>query len=130
MPPKSSPPPEQPELFRSALMNLVDRCHPLARLAGLIDSKRFATAFGTMISHIAPEAAVGERRQTAEIDDRIRLQVKNRRLDLLVNEATLAPCRAAWPPAPAGARARDRFVYQQVIQAPLRADLTFLRAAP
>jgi hypothetical protein len=35
-PPKSSPP-VQPELFRSALVNLVDPKHPLVRLAGLID---------------------------------------------------------------------------------------------
>jgi IS5 family transposase len=47
MPPKS-PPPEQPELFRSALVNLVDRRHPLVRLAGLIDWERFAAAFGTL----------------------------------------------------------------------------------
>jgi IS5 family transposase len=44
MPPKSSPP-DQPELLRSALVNLVDRRHPLVRLAGLIDWDRFATAF-------------------------------------------------------------------------------------
>jgi hypothetical protein len=129
MPPKSSPP-EQPELFRSALVNLVDPKHPLVRLAGLIDWDPFATAFGTIFLHIAPEAAVDAPLLFVETSDRIRLQVKNRRLDLLVNEATLAPCRAAWPPAPAGARGRDRFVYQQVTQAPLRADLTFLRAAP
>ena len=47
MPPKS-PPPEQPELFRSALVNLVDPRHPLVRLAGLIDWERFATAFGPL----------------------------------------------------------------------------------
>jgi IS5 family transposase len=47
MPPKSSPP-EQPERFRSALVNLVDRRHPLVRLAGLIDWERFATAFGPL----------------------------------------------------------------------------------
>jgi IS5 family transposase len=47
MPPKSSPP-DQPELFRSALVNLVDRRHPLVRLAGLIDWERFATAFGPL----------------------------------------------------------------------------------
>ena len=43
-----SPPPEQPELFRSALMNLVDPRHPLVRLAGLIDWHRFAAAFGPL----------------------------------------------------------------------------------
>jgi IS5 family transposase len=46
--PPVSPPPEQPELFRSALVNLVDRRHPLVRLAGLIDWQRFATAFGPL----------------------------------------------------------------------------------
>ena len=39
---------EQPELFRSALINLVNRRHPLVRLAGLIDWQRFAEAFGTL----------------------------------------------------------------------------------
>jgi IS5 family transposase len=47
MPPKS-PPSEHPELFRSALVNLVDRRHPLVRMAGLIDWNRFATAFGPL----------------------------------------------------------------------------------
>ena len=47
MPPKSSPP-EQPELFRSALANLVDPKHPLVRLAGLVDWDRFAAAFGPL----------------------------------------------------------------------------------
>jgi len=47
MPPKSFPS-EQPELFRSALVNLVDRRHPLVRLAGLIDWERFAAAFGPL----------------------------------------------------------------------------------
>jgi hypothetical protein len=45
--PKSSPP-DQPELFRSALVNLVDPKHPLVRLAGLIDRDRFRTAFGRL----------------------------------------------------------------------------------
>jgi IS5 family transposase len=47
MPPKS-PPLEQPELFRSSLANLVDPQHPLVRLAGLIDWRRFAEAFGPL----------------------------------------------------------------------------------
>lgn len=46
--PPISPPSEHPELFRSALLNLVDRRHPLVRLAGLIDWERFATAFGPL----------------------------------------------------------------------------------
>jgi hypothetical protein len=104
MSPKSSPP-DQPELFRSALVNLVDRHHPLVRLAGLIDWDRFATAFGTIFSHIAPEAAVGALLLFVETSDRIRLSVKNRRLDLLVDKATLGQAPRPLAPRPgAGAR--------------------------
>ena len=46
MPPRS--PPKQPELFRPALVDLVDPKHPLVRLAGLIDWDRFAEAFGPL----------------------------------------------------------------------------------
>jgi hypothetical protein len=46
--PPISPPPVQPELFRSAVVNLVDPKHSLVRLAGLIDWDRFATAFGAL----------------------------------------------------------------------------------
>jgi IS5 family transposase len=47
MPPKS-PPSKQPELFRSALLSLVDRRHALVRLADLIEWERFAAAFGPL----------------------------------------------------------------------------------
>lgn len=45
MPPQA-PPPDHPELFRSALVNQVDQRHPLVRLAGLIDWDRFASKRG------------------------------------------------------------------------------------
>ena len=44
-PPEAEP---QHELFRSALVNLVDPRHPLVRLAGLIDWERFEAAFGPL----------------------------------------------------------------------------------
>ncbi|HEV7265745.1 MAG TPA: transposase [Falsiroseomonas sp.] len=46
--PPVSPPSEQLELFRSALVNLVDRRHPLVRFAGLIYWQRFAEAVGPL----------------------------------------------------------------------------------
>lgn len=94
------------------------------------DCRMSGTAFGTIVLHIAPEAAVGGPLQFVETGDRMRLSVKDRRLDLLVDEATLARRRAAWTPAPAPARGWDRLVYEQVTQAPLGADLAFLRAVP
>jgi dihydroxy-acid dehydratase len=91
------------------------------------DCRMSGTAFGTIVLHVAPEAAVGGPLALAETGDRIRLSVKDRRLDLLVDEATLAARRAAWKPAPAPARGWDRLVHEQVTQAPLGADLAFLR---
>ena len=91
------------------------------------DCRMSGTAFGTIVLHVAPEAAVGGPLALAQTGDRIRLSVKDRRLDLLVDDATLAARRAAWTPAPAPARGWDRLVHEQVTQAPLGADLAFLR---
>ncbi|HEV7267060.1 MAG TPA: dihydroxy-acid dehydratase [Falsiroseomonas sp.] len=91
------------------------------------DCRMSGTAFGTIVLHVAPEAAVGGPLALAETGDRIRLSVKDRRLDLLVDEATLARRRAAWTPAPAPSRGWDRLVHEQVTQAPQGADLAFLR---
>lgn len=93
------------------------------------DCRMSGTAFGTIVLHIAPEAAVGGPLALAQTGDRIRLSVRDRRLDLLVDEAELAKRRAAWQPAPAPARGWDRLVHDQVTQAPQGADLAFLQAA-
>ena len=91
------------------------------------DCRMSGTAFGTIVLHVAPEAAVGGPLALARSGDRIRLSVKDRRLDLLVDEAEMAARRGAWTPAPAPARGWDRLVHEQVTQAPLGADLAFLR---
>jgi dihydroxy-acid dehydratase len=57
----------------------------------------------------------------------VRLSVRERRLDLLVDEATLAARRARWTPPPAPARGWDALVRREVLQAPQGADLRFLR---
>ena len=51
------------------------------------------TAYGTIVLHVAPEAAVGGPLALVRNGDRIRLSVKERRLDLLVDEAELAKRR-------------------------------------
>ena len=76
------------------------------------DCRMSGTAFGTIVLHVAPEAAGCGPLALAETGDRIRLSVKDRRLDLLVDEATLAARRAAWTPAPAPARGWDRLVHE------------------
>ena len=54
------------------------------------DARMSGTAYGTIVLHVAPEAAVGGPLALVRDGDRIRLSVKERRLDLLVDEPELA----------------------------------------
>ncbi len=90
------------------------------------DCRMSGTAFGTVVLHIAPEAVAGGPLALVETGDRVRLSVAERRLDLLVDEATLAARRARWSPPPAPARGWDALVRREVLQAPQGADLRFL----
>jgi dihydroxy-acid dehydratase len=93
------------------------------------DCRMSGTAFGTIVLHIAPEAAAGGPLGLVESGDRIRLSVKQRRLDLLVSDELLARRRAAWRPPPRPLRGWDRIVAEQVLQADKGCDLAVLRAA-
>ncbi|MDP3418838.1 dihydroxy-acid dehydratase [Falsiroseomonas sp.] len=90
------------------------------------DCRMSGTAFGTIVLHVAPEASVGGPLALAQTGDRIRLSVKDRRIELLVAEDEMARRRAVWSPAPAPARGWDRLVHEQVTQAPQGADLAFM----
>ncbi|MFC7477009.1 dihydroxy-acid dehydratase [Dankookia sp. GCM10030260] len=91
------------------------------------DCRMSGTAFGTIVLHIAPEAAAGGPLGLIESGDRVRLSVRERRLDLLVEEAELARRRAAWAPPARPRRGWDQLVHDQVLQAPEGADFAFLR---
>ena len=91
------------------------------------DCRMSGTAFGTIVLHIAPEAAAGGPLALVETGDRIRLSVRDRRLELLVDENTLAARRAAWHPPSIPARGWDRIVAEQVLQADEGCDLAVLR---
>jgi len=93
------------------------------------DCRMSGTAFGTIVLHITPEAAAGGPLALVESGDRIRLSVRNRSLDLLVDEAVLARRRAAWVPPAKAARGWDRLIQEQVLQADEGCDLAMLRMA-
>ncbi|MBS0560570.1 MAG: dihydroxy-acid dehydratase [Proteobacteria bacterium] len=95
----------------------------------LSDCRMSGTAFGTIVLHIAPEAAAGGPLGLIETGDRIRLSVKERRIELLVDEATLAARRATWRPPAVPGRGWDRIVAEQVLQADEGCDLAVLRPA-
>ncbi len=92
------------------------------------DCRMSGTAFGTIVLHITPEASAGGPLGLVESGDRIRLSVKERRLDLLVADDVLARRRAAWRPPAKPVRGWDRIVVEQVLQADEGCDLAVLRA--
>jgi dihydroxy-acid dehydratase len=62
--------------------------------------------------------------------DRIRLSVKNRSIDLLVDEAELAKRRTAWkPPVETPKRGYAKLYMEHVLQAEHGCDFDFLRKA-
>ena len=91
------------------------------------DCRMSGTAFGTIVLHITPEAAAGGPLALVESGDRIRLSVKDRALNLLVDETVLAKRRALWAPPPKPARGWDRIIADQVLQADEGCDLAVMR---
>jgi dihydroxy-acid dehydratase len=94
------------------------------------DARMSGTAYGTIVLHVSPEAAVGGPLALARNGDRIRLSVQNRRIDLLVDDAELARRKAQWkPPVERPARGYAQLYMDQVLQAEQGCDFAFLRRA-
>ncbi len=95
------------------------------------DARMSGTAYGTIVLHVAPEAAAGGPLALVRTGDRVQLSVKNRRLDLLVDDAELAKRRAVWEKLPTSLpdRGYDRLFRGSVMQAPDGCDFDFLRKA-
>jgi dihydroxy-acid dehydratase len=95
------------------------------------DARMSGTAYGTIVLHVAPEAAIGGPLALVRTGDRIRLSVRERRLDLLVEAAELARRGSAAAEAPTGSlRGYDRLFRDSVLQAPEGCDFGFLRGSP
>ena len=95
------------------------------------DARMSGTAYGTVVLHVSPEAAAGGPLAHVRSGDRIRLSVKDRRLDLLVGEAELANRKAEWRPVTQidHARGYAKLYMDHVLQAEHGCDFDFLRAA-
>ena len=94
----------------------------------LSDARMSGTAYGTVVLHVAPEAADGGPLALVREGDSITLDVPNRKLTLNVSDAELAARRAAWVnpvAAPTGGYAA--LYAQHVTQADQGADFDFLK---
>ena len=91
------------------------------------DARMSGTAFGTIVLHVTPEAAAGGPLALVRNGDRIRLSVKEHKLDLLVEAKELARRRAALPAqAPRAKRGYAKLYQEHVLQADGGCDFDFL----
>ena len=90
------------------------------------DARMSGTAYGTVVLHCAPEAAVGGPLALVHDGDLIELDVHARRIDLLVEESELQRRGATFVRAALPERGWRRLYAEHVLQANLGADLDFL----
>ena len=94
------------------------------------DARMSGTAFGTVVLHVAPEAAVGGPLALVRSGDVIDLDVEARCLHLDVPEEEMAARRSAWqPPARPADRGYGRLFVDHVLQADRGVDFDFLVGA-
>ena len=92
------------------------------------DARMSGTAFGTIVLHVTPDAASGGLLGLVRNGDRVKLSVKERRIDLLVDEAELqkrAATREKPPETPA--RGYARLYAKEITGADQGCDFEFLR---
>ena len=99
----------------------------------ITDGRMSGTSYGTIVLHVAPESAAGGPLALLRTGDRVRLDVANRRLDMLVEDAELArraaelaESAAAEPPKPGRGPGWTWLYRQHVGQADTGADFDFL----
>ena len=93
------------------------------------DARMSGTSFGTVVLHAAPESAVGGPLAAVQDGDQIKLNVTERRLDLLIPDQQIAERLSRWsPPASEHLRGFPRLYIDHVLQADQGCDFDFLRA--
>lgn len=94
------------------------------------DARMSGTAYGTVVLHASPEAAIGGPLAVVKNGDIIEIDVKNRRLHLDISDAELQARLDAWVPtvvAPEGGYAK--MFHMHVEGADQGADLDFLKGS-
>jgi len=92
------------------------------------DARMSGTAFGTIVLHVTPDSASGGPLGLVRNGDRIKLSVKDRRIDLKVDDAELERRQAsARPPAEKPSRGYSKLYAQEILGADQGCDFAFLK---
>lgn len=92
------------------------------------DARMSGTSYGACVLHVAPESFVGGPLALLKTGDIVRLDLPQRRLDMLVSEEEIASRRAAWrAPAPRYERGYGYLFSKHVTQADQGCDFDFLQ---
>jgi dihydroxy-acid dehydratase len=105
-----------PKLLRRGIKDMVR----------ISDARMSGTAYGTVVLHVAPEAAAGGPVALVNSGDVISLDVPNRSLRLEVDDRVLGARRAQWSLPALPQRGWVRLYIEHVLQADKGADLDFL----
>ena len=92
------------------------------------DARMSGTAFGTIVLHVTPDAASGGPLGLVRSGDRIRLSVKRRRIELLLDDAELQKrARVASRASQIPHRGYSKLFAEQILGADEGCDFGFLR---
>ena len=108
--------PLPPKLLRRGIKDMVR----------ISDARMSGTAFGTVVLHVSPEAAIGGPLALVQSGDMIKLDVPARTISLEIEDTVLEQRRARWTPPPSPKRGWARLYFDHVLQADEGADLDFL----
>ncbi|HKQ25566.1 MAG TPA: dihydroxy-acid dehydratase [Burkholderiales bacterium] len=101
----------------------------LKDMVRISDARMSGTAFGTVVLHVAPDAASGGPLALVKSGDRIRLSVRDRRLDLMVAGPELEKRREGLKTPHLPERGYARLYNEHILQADAGCDFDFLRGS-
>ncbi|QLF71549.1 dihydroxy-acid dehydratase (plasmid) [Peteryoungia desertarenae] len=92
------------------------------------DARMSGTSYGACVLHVSPESFIGGPLALLKTGDAVRLDIPNRRLDMLVDDAELSQRKAQWrAPEPRYERGWGWLFSKHVTQADQGCDFDFLQ---
>jgi dihydroxy-acid dehydratase len=116
-----------PGMPEAGMLPIPKKLSGVKDMVRISDARMSGTAFGTVVLHVSPEAAVGGPLALVRTGDRIELSTDRRQINLLVESRELLARTQQQAAARRTARGYERLYLDHVQQAHLGCDFDFLR---